>query len=43
MPIITYREALRSAMDEVLARDNVILLGEEVGQYDGAYKVAGAR
>ena len=28
MPIITYREALRSAMDEEMARDeNVILLG----------------
>ncbi|MBP7950222.1 MAG: alpha-ketoacid dehydrogenase subunit beta [Verrucomicrobiales bacterium] len=40
MPLITYREALRQALDEELARDeNVILMGEEVAQYDGAYKV----
>ena len=37
---ITYREALREAMDEELARDeNVYLLGEEVAEYNGAYKV----
>ena len=41
MPIITIREALRQAMDEEMARDeNVILLGEEVAQYNGAYKVS---
>ena len=41
MPIITFREALKQAMDEEMARDeNVILLGEEVGQYNGAYKVS---
>ena len=41
MPIITYREALRQAMDEEMARDdNVILLGEEVAEYNGAYKVS---
>ncbi|MCE1245918.1 MAG: pyruvate dehydrogenase complex E1 component subunit beta [Firmicutes bacterium] len=41
MPIITYREALRHAMDEEMARDGkVILLGEEVAQYQGAYKVS---
>jgi pyruvate dehydrogenase E1 component beta subunit len=40
MPVITYREALRHALDEELARDeNVVLMGEEVAQYDGAYKV----
>src|SRR5919107_643706 len=40
MPEITYREALRHAMDEEIARDpNVVLLGEEVAEYDGAYKV----
>lgn len=41
MPVITFREALRMAMDEEMARDeNVILLGEEVAQYNGAYKVS---
>ncbi|MBD3392924.1 MAG: pyruvate dehydrogenase complex E1 component subunit beta [Chitinivibrionales bacterium] len=41
MPEITYREAVRQAMDEEMARDgNVVLLGEEVAQYDGAYKVS---
>jgi pyruvate dehydrogenase E1 component beta subunit len=40
MPIITYREALRHAMAEELTRDeNVVLLGEEVAQFRGAYKV----
>ncbi|MBD3344615.1 MAG: pyruvate dehydrogenase complex E1 component subunit beta [Chitinivibrionales bacterium] len=35
------REALRMAMDEEMARDkNIILLGEEVAQYNGAYKVS---
>ena len=37
---ITYREALREGLDEELARDpNVVLMGEEVAQYNGAYKV----
>lgn len=41
MPIITFREALRQAIDEEMARDeSVILLGEEVAEYDGAYKVS---
>ncbi|MES2468527.1 MAG: alpha-ketoacid dehydrogenase subunit beta [Verrucomicrobiota bacterium] len=40
MPLITYREAIRQALDEELARDeNVVLMGEEVAQYNGAYKV----
>ena len=40
MPLITYREALRHAMAEELTRDeNVVILGEEVGQFHGAYKV----
>jgi len=35
------RDALNSAMDEEIARDDkVFLLGEEVAQYDGAYKVS---
>lgn len=41
MALITYRDALNQAMDEEMARDeNVILLGEEVAEYDGAYKVS---
>ena len=37
---ITVRDALNQAMDEELQRDDrVFLLGEEVAQYDGAYKV----
>src|SRR6187402_1387114 len=40
MAQITYREALRHAFDEEIQRDpNVVLIGEEVAQYDGAYKV----
>ncbi|KAG5456305.1 MAG: thiamine diphosphate-binding protein [Olpidium bornovanus] len=38
---MTVREALNSALDEEMARDEkVFLLGEEVGQYNGAYKVS---
>ena len=41
MPIVTFREALRQALDEEMAGDeNVILMGEEVAQYNGAYKVS---
>jgi pyruvate dehydrogenase E1 component beta subunit len=41
MPKISYREALRQAMDEEMARDErVLLIGEEVAQYNGAYKVS---
>lgn len=41
MPEITYREAIRQAMDEEMARDErVFLIGEEVAQYNGAYKVS---
>lgn len=37
---LTYREALREAFDEELARDPmVVIMGEEVAQYNGAYKV----
>jgi pyruvate dehydrogenase E1 component beta subunit len=37
---ITYRQALNEALDEELARDeNVCIIGEEVAQYNGAYKV----
>jgi len=38
---MTVRDALNSALDEELARDDrVFILGEEVAQYDGAYKVS---
>lgn len=38
---MTVRDALNSAMDEEMERDErVFLLGEEVAQYDGAYKVS---
>ena len=41
MSVLTVREALRAAIDEEMARDDsVLLLGEEVGQYNGAYKVS---
>ncbi|KAF8282330.1 putative pyruvate dehydrogenase E1 beta subunit [Trypanosoma cruzi] len=37
---LTVREALNKALDEEMERDNkVFILGEEVGQYQGAYKV----
>jgi pyruvate dehydrogenase E1 component beta subunit len=39
--LITFREALRAALDEEMERDDaVILMGEEVGQYNGAYKIS---
>ena len=38
---IQFREALREAMSEEMRRDeNVFLMGEEVAQYNGAYKVS---
>jgi pyruvate dehydrogenase E1 component beta subunit len=41
MPLITYREALNQALAEELERDpNVVLMGEEVGQFHGAYKIS---
>jgi pyruvate dehydrogenase E1 component beta subunit len=41
MPEIQFREALRQAMWEEMERDeNVFLMGEEVGEYNGAYKVS---
>lgn len=37
---LTVREAINSALDEEMSRDeNVFILGEEVAQYQGAYKV----
>ena len=38
---IRFREALREALEEEMRRDpNVYLMGEEVAEYDGAYKVS---
>ena len=40
MPQFTYREAIRHALAEELDRDpNVVIMGEEVAQFNGAYKV----
>jgi pyruvate dehydrogenase E1 component beta subunit len=40
MRVLEYREALREAIDEEMTRDStVIVMGEEVGLYQGAYKV----
>ena len=37
---INYREALREGLDEELDHDeNVVIIGEEVAEYNGAYKV----
>ena len=39
--VITFREALREAMAEEMERDpSIFLMGEEVGHYQGAYKVS---
>jgi pyruvate dehydrogenase E1 component beta subunit len=41
MPVITYRDALNQALREEMHRDDrVFLMGEEVGVYQGAYKVS---
>lgn len=38
--LVEYREALRQAIDEEIERDgSVFVMGEEVGAYNGAYKV----
>jgi pyruvate dehydrogenase E1 component beta subunit len=40
MPVMTMRDALNAAMKEEMRRDpNVFLLGEEVAEYQGAYKI----
>ncbi|WP_345070706.1 pyruvate dehydrogenase complex E1 component subunit beta [Hymenobacter fastidiosus] len=41
MRTIQFREALREALNEEMRRDpRVFLMGEEVGEYNGAYKVS---
>src|ERR1043165_10198118 len=40
MAKITYRKALNDALAEEIIRDeNVVIIGEEVAEYNGAYKV----
>lgn len=41
MAVIAYREALNQALREEMRRDpDVFLMGEEVGSYQGAYKIS---
>ena len=41
MALLTYRDALNQALGEEMERDgDVFLIGEEVAEYDGAYKVS---
>ncbi len=41
MAVMTYRDALNAALREEMARDkDVFLMGEEVAEYNGAYKVS---
>jgi pyruvate dehydrogenase E1 component beta subunit len=41
MALITYREALNQALSEEIERDErVVLMGEEVAQFKGSYKVS---
>ena len=41
MAVLTYRDALNQALREEMQRDpDVFLMGEEVAEYDGAYKVS---
>lgn len=40
MPVITYRQALNDTLGEELARDpNVLLMGEEIGRFQGSYRI----
>ncbi len=40
MQLVDVREALRQALDEEMTRDpNVFIMGEEVAEYNGAYKI----
>src|ERR1017187_9717589 len=41
MKTVEFREALREAMSEEMRRDDkIFLMGEEVAEYNGAYKVS---
>ena len=40
MPVMRYRDALNQALREEMTRDErVFLMGEDIGVFDGAYKV----
>ncbi|MFN8523800.1 MAG: pyruvate dehydrogenase complex E1 component subunit beta [Chloroflexota bacterium] len=40
MPELTYREALRNTLRDEMHRDeNVVLMGEEIGVFEGSYKI----
>jgi pyruvate dehydrogenase E1 component beta subunit len=40
MAVITFRQALNDTLGEELARDpNVVLMGEEIGKFEGSYKI----
>jgi pyruvate dehydrogenase E1 component beta subunit len=40
MTVMTYRQALNSTLAEELARDpNVLLIGEEIGKFQGSYRI----
>ena len=40
MAELQFREAIREALTEEMQRDeSIVLMGEEVAEYDGAYKV----
>jgi pyruvate dehydrogenase E1 component subunit beta len=40
MAVMTYRQALNQTLGEELARDpNVLLMGEEIGKFEGSYKI----
>ena len=41
MRTVQFREAIREAMqEEMRVDDSIILMGEEVAEYNGAYKVS---
>ncbi|MBV9544556.1 MAG: alpha-ketoacid dehydrogenase subunit beta [Chloroflexi bacterium] len=40
MGVVTYRQALRDTLLEEMRRDNaIVLLGEEIGRFEGSYKI----
>ncbi len=40
MAVMTYRQALNTTLAEELERDpNVVLMGEEIGKFEGSYKI----
>lgn len=40
MPVMTYREALRDTLRQEMRRDDdILLIGEEIGVFEGSYKI----